>query len=156
MIVQDAQSVLILLRGYMELCIYPPQPTFARTKQNVQHSDDDTGATLLTPSADNPAGSPHSVINECLGQTVDHDVAQEQLPLAWSCSEDSILQRLQARDPRGKGLPGRLALRLLFQLLHWSPHLRPTPQQTLLHAYFTMNESDIDRCHTFRYVEGWC
>ena len=80
----------------------------------------------------------------------------DQLPLAWSCSEESIMQLLRARDPSKCGVSDRLALRLLLQLLHWSPHSRPKPQQILLHAYFTQDKTDFSACHNIRDLSGWC
>jgi serine/threonine protein kinase len=59
-------------------------------------------------------------------------------PIPWSCSEESLLLLIAARDPQGIGLEGGLALRLLQRLLAWDPSQRPTAAQALQHAYFTV------------------
>ena len=153
---QEAQSVLYLLRGYMELCIYPPRPIH-RSKEGTpgnytwQHA---TSASFAGTANPHDCGPTHGDTPE--EPMVDGTGTEGQLPLSWSCSDESIMQRLQARDPSGRGLSDPLALRLLLQLLHWSPHSRPTPQQVLLHAFFQPNSSDIGLCHGDRNCQGWC
>ena len=46
---------------------------------------------------------------------------------------------LKAKDPAGRGLPSKMALRLLRSLLCWNPGCRPTAEAALRHAYFTVD-----------------
>lgn len=82
------------------------------------------------------------------------------VPLAWACSEEALLRLIASRDPTRRGLAGPLAMRLLFQLLHWNPAHRPTPREALRHAYFTLPiERQADRkvsCGPDRTKAGWC
>ena len=161
-ILQAERSLLYLLRGYMELCIYPPRPHPKRYMRDSSTHDPQTdafaylthvwGATSPFDISDAVKQSPNGLPVELLDRPDDH----EQLPLAWSCSEKVLMQMLHRRDPAGHGLQTRLALRLVLQLLHWSPHARPTPSQALLHAYFSQTEEQPQECHDDRNVAGWC
>lgn len=82
------------------------------------------------------------------------------MPLQWSCTDQALMDLLKERDPSGKGLPSMQALRLLMSLLHWSPAARPTPQQALRHAFFTLplmqQDASIVECSDDRSQPGWC
>jgi serine/threonine protein kinase len=56
--------------------------------------------------------------------------------LSWQCTEDALFARLKARDPTGRGLHSRWALRLVRRLLSWDPGDRPSAERALRHAYF--------------------
>jgi hypothetical protein len=71
-------------------------------------------------------------------QTTGGSDSSSTVPIPWSCSDESLLQLIAARDPQGIGLEGGLALRLLQRLLAWDPAQRPTAAQALRHAYFTV------------------
>ena len=144
----------------MELCIYPPRP--AQHRESINSSKRPWQLLLNTSFAavfHRFSGSSRQRQADDValpGAGADQESADGQLPIAWSCSEESIMKLLKARDPQSKGLPNRLALRLLLQLLHWSPHSRPTPSQILLHAYFTKNATNLDYCQESKDAEGWC
>ena len=170
LLLQAERSLLYLLRGYMELCIYPPRP---QPKPDVHSafkadlfspwtpdlhkdvSDNDSYVRGATSSLD-IMGGPEESLSGIPVTLLDHFDGRDQLPLAWSCSEEFLLQMLQARDPAGEGLQNRLALRLLLYLLHWSPHSRPTPAQVLRHAYFVQDEHQSEDCHGDSNIAGWC
>ncbi|KAK9817610.1 hypothetical protein WJX74_001274 [Apatococcus lobatus] len=154
---EEVQSLLYLLRGYMELCIYPPRP---QPKHNSQHpSKSGREADDFTHGSDiwgaTPIFGSDSLFHRGLLADLSDD-SHDQVPLAWNCSEDFLMELLQARDPAGHGLQSHLALRLLLSLLHWSPHSRPTPAQVLRHAYFVPSNDQSDLCHKDRSLAGWC
>lgn len=84
---QEEREIAYWLRGVMQLCIYPPLP---KHRSNTSHVSD-----------------------ELHRGTTDESGKAKYPPLAWSCSEEAILDTLRERDPSGKGLPGPMALRLV-------------------------------------------
>ncbi|MEW5311637.1 MAG: hypothetical protein WDW38_003335 [Sanguina aurantia] len=85
---------------------------------------------------------------------------RDQLLLAWRCTESALMTLILAKDPTGHGLDSVLALRLLQRLLSWHPSARPSAQEALLHAYFTVTEPGPDNgkahaCAPHR-QPGWC
>ena len=67
----------------MQMCIYPPKPN-------------------KNPPRARSAGADSSAHERSKGQ-----------PVAWSCSEEAVMQLIRERDPFHVGLPSPVALRLL-------------------------------------------
>lgn len=77
----------------------------------------------------------------------------------------SVVQLLARRSAANRGPPSVLAVRLLRQLLHWNPAVRPPAAAALRHAYFTV---DLDAQRTYvcpgdmfnfdssQHHAGWC
>ena len=74
-------------------------------------------------------------------------------------------QVLAARDPTRRGLPSKLALRLLRSLLAWNPVARPRASDALRHAYFTVEldkqaqhvcAATNERSERSQFPLGWC
>jgi serine/threonine protein kinase len=130
------RQLLYLLRGLMELCLYPPRVTGsnpARRAAFTGSGGDTTSGTRSEAAVKGKIrGQPGSSTNSSSSSS-----SSASVPLPWSCSENSLLQLVASRDPTGRGLEGGLALRLLQRLLAWDPKQRPTAAQALQHAYFT-------------------
>jgi serine/threonine protein kinase len=101
--------------------------------------------------------------------SVDTGRMQPCLDSWMHCFGAGAVQVLQQRDPVRRGLPSRLALRLLLRLLHWNPAARPSAADALRHAFFVV---PLDAQHNYTCpadqrpadgggadgppLEGWC
>lgn len=88
---QEQREIAYWLRGVMELCIYPPKPSGPKSQSKKYKQDN------VYPATEDNGGMR----------------TQPNLPLAWSCSEEAILESLQNQDPSGQGIQDAIALRLL-------------------------------------------
>ena len=87
--------------------------------------------------------------------------------MQWSCSDRAVMELLEGRDPAGVGLPSVLAVRLLRAMLHWHAAQRPSAEEALRHAVFTLGdrggggggeeEEELLLCAARpRSASGWC
>jgi hypothetical protein len=133
------RQLLYLLRGLMELCVYPPAAAAARPGGGGRrrHAGDAATASAAegAGSAADAGAAAAAAGDDARGGS--RGRAAQPLPLPWSCSEEALLLLVAGRDPMARGLEGPLALRLLQRLLAWDPRQRPSAAQALQHAYFT-------------------
>ena len=102
-------EAMVLLRGMMEACVWPPREDTAESA-----SGEGDGAA--------PAAS-SSTSNTALD--------------SFACSDAALMEMYRARDAIGVGFVGDVeALRLARKLLSWRPSSRPTAREALEHPYF--------------------
>ena len=128
----DAAAAL-LLRGLMELCIYPPQPLSSTSSHAGTHSGSKTsssdasgntqgaGDLASDPAAERvaeaaaAAGSAFHTAEQQLGSK--H--AENSLPVSWSCTDEAVLQVHQlVRSSALFAVPGHCVLVYLPQAYH--------------------------------------
>jgi hypothetical protein len=101
------RQLVYLLRGMMEMCLYPPQAS-------CEPGEGWGGRWTLRAGQEGDGGGRQGVPAEVLLHTrrkvqvpSKERGRREQLPVAPGCTEDVLLQQLAARDPSQQGLQVR-------------------------------------------------
>ena len=142
-----------LLRGLMELCIYPPRPAPGKAGKQPQGSGQ-------RPTTGHPSHGEHPQAEEEGEQTRSGDAggSHDTTPVSAGCTDEAVMEVIRRRDPTHQGLPNQAAVRLLLLLLHWNPGQRPTAAEALRHAYFVLplQTNITPACSQNRSLAGWC
>jgi len=141
---EEERQRIYLLRGMMELCVYPPEPSSSR-----RHRGSSSGSLNAEQQ------------QQQAGEAAGEEAEPAGPPVQWSCSEPALLHLLSSRDPTGRGLRSVAALRLLRSMLHWHPTERPTPAEALRHVAFASHGAGDDALlrdcgRRGRSQIGWC
>ena len=148
----QADTVLAyLLRGLMDLCIYPPRPVPDKGGEQPHRSRQ--GHTKGPPSH---GKHPHAEGQHT--QSDDSGWSHDTAPVSAGCTEEAVMEVIRKRDPTHQGLPNQAAVRLLLLLLHWNPAQRPTAAEAMRHAYFVLplQANVTPACTQNRSLAGWC
>ncbi|GMH38468.1 hypothetical protein BSKO_06352 [Bryopsis sp. KO-2023] len=129
-----------LLRAMMEFCIYPPTSVDPRKKRKVKtegasHQQHSKGESKSSKPEGGKLVKKRGKAENKKRKSVEDKERASSIVL-WSCSEEALMKLIKSRDPTGRGLPSKTALKLLMAMLAWDPEQRISADEALEDLFF--------------------